>query len=113
MDSKLTLQKIAEESQRIVNLKLDTTEIEERDIPIPTNLTKLQVFLEFANYNHMYVSNMHESIAPLNALLKKDAKWIWKVQDKKYSWKYYTILLTYLGHKKFLNHGSMKKGKEL
>ena len=32
MDSKLTLQKIAEECQRMVNLKLDTARIDERDI---------------------------------------------------------------------------------
>ena len=31
-DPKLTLQKIAEECQGIVNIKLDTTRIEERDI---------------------------------------------------------------------------------
>ena len=32
IDSKLTLQKIAEECQRMVNLKLDTVRTEERDI---------------------------------------------------------------------------------
>ena len=32
MDPKLTLQKIAEECQHIVNIKLDTVRIEERDI---------------------------------------------------------------------------------
>ena len=43
----------------------------------PANLTKLQAFLGFANYYHVYIPNMHELTAPLNALLKKDAKWIW------------------------------------
>ena len=32
MDSKLTLQKITEECQRMVNLKLDASRIKERDI---------------------------------------------------------------------------------
>ena len=42
-----------------------------KDMPTLTNLTKLQGFLEFANYYHVYISNMHELTAPfLNALLK-------------------------------------------
>ena len=44
-----------------------------KDMPDPTNLTKLQGFLGFANNYHVYISNMHELTALLNALLKKDA----------------------------------------
>ena len=44
-----------------------------KDMPTPTNLTKLQAFLRFANYYHVYISNMHKLTAPLNVLLKKDA----------------------------------------
>ena len=44
-----------------------------KDMPAPTNSTKLQAFLGFENYYHVYISNMYELTAPLNALLKKDA----------------------------------------
>ena len=45
-----------------------------KDMPAPTNWTKLQTSLGFANYYHVYIPNMHELTAPLNTLLKKDTK---------------------------------------
>ena len=46
-------------------------------MPISDNVTKLQSFLGLANYNNLYIPNMHELRSPLNELLSKNKKWFW------------------------------------
>lgn len=48
-----------------------------RNMPIPNNVTKLQLFLDLANYYSLYIPKMHKSRAPLNELLRKGKKWCW------------------------------------
>ncbi len=46
-----------------------------KNMPAPTNLSALQVFLRLANYYGNFIPNIHVLRAPLNKLLKKDSKW--------------------------------------
>ena len=42
-----------------------------KDMPAPDNVTTLQSFLGLANYYQSFIKNLHDLLAPLNALLKK------------------------------------------
>ena len=44
-------------------------------MPVPTNVSTLQDFLELENYNGNFIPNIHVLRAPLNKLLTKDSKW--------------------------------------
>lgn len=48
-----------------------------KNIPLPTNITRLQAFLWLANYYQSYIPNMQNLRAPQNNLLKKGVKWNW------------------------------------
>jgi len=48
-----------------------------RALRAPTNVSELRSILGFLNYYRLYVPGFSELAAPLNALLKKDAKWCW------------------------------------
>ena len=45
-----------------------------KDMPAPTNLTKLQAFLGFAIYYHVYISNMYELTILLNGFGQRNTK---------------------------------------
>ena len=46
-------------------------------MPPPHDRSSLQSFLGLVNYYNTFVPQMYELRAPLNALLVKDAKWVW------------------------------------
>ena len=48
-----------------------------KDMPAPDNVQTLQRFLGLANFNQIFIKNMHNLRAPLNELLKKDKTWRW------------------------------------
>ena len=56
-----------------------------KDMLAPANVQALQSFLGLANFYQIFIKNMHNLIAPLNELLKKDETWTWnaKLHSKK------------------------------
>lgn len=51
-----------------------------KDMPASINVSALQSSLRLACYYNVSVPNMHYLRAPLNELLKKDAKWSWTTE---------------------------------
>ena len=46
-----------------------------QNTPAPTNIAELQAFLGLANYDHVYINNIHDLHALLNEQLKKEKRW--------------------------------------
>ena len=43
----------------------------------PTNVKKIQSFLDFANYNRKFIKNFFKKATPLTNLTNKDKPWTW------------------------------------
>lgn len=48
-----------------------------RDLKPPSSVPHLRSILGLLNYYRCYIPNFSAKAAPLNALLKKDAPWVW------------------------------------
>lgn len=53
------------------------------DAPIPTNYTELKAFVGMVNHHSQFIPSFSEKMAPLYALLKKDAEFIWSAACQK------------------------------
>ena len=49
----------------------------------PKNVTELCSYLGLLNFNGKFLRNLSSILAPLHQLLKKDAKWVWKVNQQR------------------------------
>lgn len=47
------------------------------NMPVPTNVTSLQRFLDMGNYLAKYIPNFSDITAPLRTLIHKDTMWCW------------------------------------
>ena len=68
--------------------------------PAPTNLTQLRSFLGMVNYYGKFLKGLSNILAPLYALLQKNAKWKWH-QDQKHA---FTMVKQELTSPKLLIH---------
>ncbi|KAG0820701.1 hypothetical protein G6F19_012320 [Rhizopus arrhizus] len=62
--------------------------------PVPTNVETLRSFLGLAGYYRSFISKFSVLAAPLNALLAKDAPWVWSPLQQKAYEQLKTMLLT-------------------
>ena len=53
-----------------------------QNMPEPENETELRRFLGMVNYLGRFVPNLSQTMHPLNALLNKDAAWLWGHEQK-------------------------------
>ena len=53
------------------------------EAPAPKNVQELRSFLGLINYYGKFIQNAGTILAPLNDLLRKDAKWIWAAECRK------------------------------
>ena len=51
--------------------------------PAPKNVTELRSYLGLLNFYGKFLRNLSSILAPLHQLLKKDAKWVWKVNQQR------------------------------
>ena len=65
-------------------IKIDPERVEAiQKIPLPHNLKSLQSFLGKTNFLRRFIPNYAEIAKPIQSLLKKDVKFLWKEDGKK------------------------------
>ena len=65
-------------------VKIDPERVEAiKKIPLPKNVKALQSLNGHINFNRRFIPNLAEVMKPMQALLKKNAKFVWTTEGRK------------------------------